>query len=182
MINFVKKYKILSAILCIFTLLLSACDNVSQARKDGLVLQEFDKKFGQEFQTNARNIRLKIEALIKDSAERKVTTQDMELASQYMNEMKGHSDKVVLELNNLKLKHPLALELRENLSEIYHLMYKMLEIVNHTIYLKYQGIELSKERKKEMDNEMVSIKQEIQNKMSALKYSAEELAKEANKK
>ncbi|MEG9498788.1 hypothetical protein [Mannheimia indoligenes] len=182
MVNFIKKYKLLYFILCIFTLLLSACDNVSQARQDALIIQEFDKKFGQKFQANAREIRLKIDALVKDGAGREVTKQDIELSSQYMNEMKGNLDKVIFELNNLKLKHPLTIELRENLNEIYHLMYKMLEIVNHAIYLRYQGIELSKERKKEMDNEMASIKQQIQNKMSAVKYSAEELAKEANKK
>lgn len=182
MINFAKKYKILSYILCIFTLLLSACDNVSQARKDALTLQEFDKKFGQKFLANARETRLKIDDLVRSSAGKEATKQDIELASQYMNEIKGHTDKVVLELNNLKLKHPLALEFRENLNEMYHLMYKMSEIVNNVIYLKYQGIELSKEKKKEMDNEMASIKQQIQNKMSAVKYSAEELAKEANKR
>lgn len=182
MINFAKKYKILSYILCIFTLLLSACDNVSQARKDALTLQEFDKKFGQKFLANARETRLKIDDLVRSSAGRELTKQDIELSFQYMNEIKGHTDKVVLELNNLKLKHILALEFRKNLNEMYHLMYKMLEIVNNVIYLKYQGIELSKEKKKEMDNEMASIKQQIQNKMSALKYSAEELAKEANKK
>lgn len=33
-----------------------------------------------------------------------------------------------------------------------------------------------------MDNEMASIKQQIQHKMSAVKYSAEELVREANTK
>lgn len=179
---FAKKYKILSSILCIFTLLLSACDNVSQARKDGLVLKRFDETFGQEFLANARNTRLKIDALVKNGAGREITKQDMELASQYMNELKSNLDKVVLELNNLTLKHPLALDFREKLKEAYHLIYKMYEITNNAIYLKYQGIELSKERKKEMDNEMTSIKQQIQNKMSSVKYYAEELAKEANRK
>lgn len=182
MINFVKKYKILSYILCIFTLLLSACDNVSQARKDALTLQEFDKKFGQKFLANARETRLKIDDLVRSSAGKEATKQDAELLSQYMSKIKGNLDQIVLELNNLKLKHPLALELREALKEGYHLTYKMYEITNNALYLKYQGIELSKERKKEMDNEMASIKQQIQNKMSAVKYSAEELAKEANKK
>ncbi|AHG72633.1 Viral A-type inclusion protein [Mannheimia sp. USDA-ARS-USMARC-1261] len=147
-----------------------------------MLLKQFNETLGQEFHANARNTRLKTDSLIKNSAEREVTKQDMELASQYMNELKGNLDKMVLELNNLKLKHPLALDLREDLNEMYHLMYKMLEIVNNALYLKYQGIELSKERKKEMDNEMASIKQQIQNKMSAVKYSAEELAREANTK
>lgn len=182
MINFVKKYKILSYILCIFTLLLSACDNVSQARKDALTLQEFDKKFSQKFLANARETRLKIDDLVRSSAGRELTKQDIELSFQYMNELKGNLDKMVLELNNLKLKHPLALDLREDIEESYHLTYKMSEIINNALYLKYQGIELSKERKKEMNNEMASIKQQIQNKMSAVKYSAEELAKEANKR
>lgn len=182
MINFTIKYKLLSSILCIFTLLLSACDNVSQARKDALTLQEFDKKFGQKFLANVREARLKIDDLVRSSAGKKATKQDAELLSQYMNKIKGSLDEVVFELNNLKIKHPLALDLREDINESYHLTYKMLEITNNALYLKYQGKELSKEWVKEMDNEMASIKQQIQNKVSSVKYFAEELAKEANKK
>ncbi|QLD33610.1 hypothetical protein [Mannheimia varigena] len=152
------------------------------AREDALLLKQFNETLGQEFHANARNTRLKTDSLIKNSVEREVTKQDMELASQYMNEIKAHLDKVVLELNNLKLKHPLALELREDIEESYHLTYKMLEITNNALYLKYQGKELSKEWVKEMDNEMANIKQQIRDKMSSMKYFAQELAREANGK
>lgn len=152
------------------------------AREDALLLKQFNETLGQEFHANARNTRLKVDALAKDSARRELTKQEIELSFQYINELKVNLDKMVLELNNLKLKHPLALDLREDIEESYYLTYKMLEITNNALYLKYQGIELSKERKKEMDNEMASIKQQIQHKMSAVKYSAEELVREANTK
>lgn len=152
------------------------------ARKDALLLKQFYEKSGKEFQDNARNTRLKIDALSKDSAGREVTKQDIELLFQYMKETKGNLDKIVLELNNLKLQHPLALELREDLKETYHLMYKISEITNNALYLRYQGKELSKEWVKEMDNEIESIKQQIRDKMSSIDYLGEELFKEANKR
>lgn len=152
------------------------------AREDALLLQEFYKKFGRKFLANVRETRLKIDDLVRSSAGKEATKQDVELLSQYMSKIKDNLDQIVLELNNLKLKHPLALDLREDIEESYHLTYKMLEITNNALYLKYQGKELSKEWVKEMDNEMASIKQQIRDKMSSINSSGEELFKEANEK
>ncbi|AWW34173.1 hypothetical protein CT138_04645 [Mannheimia varigena] len=168
----------------IFTLFLSSQSLAYDvnAREDALLLQEFDKKFGRKFLANVRETQLKIDDLVRSSVGKEATKQDAELLSQYMSKIKGNLDQIVFELNNLKLKHPLALDLREDIEESYHLTYKMLEITNNALYLKYQGKELSKEWVKEMDNEMANIKQQIRDKMSSMKYFAQELAREANGK